>query len=116
MLSGTRTSGGGVAGTVYKKVGVVFVTVFEVIPVVIGRLDVGVALVVDVADVDVVVPIVIDSLDVGVMLVVGSADVGVMVPVVGSARLQAETRERVATKAPPVVIPKRCRNCRLENL
>lgn len=100
-LSGTLTSGGGSAGTVYEKVAAVLVPVFEVVTVVIGMLDVGVVLVVGVVDVGVVVPVVL---------------VLVFVPVVGAARLQADKRERIATNAPPVVIPKRCRNCRLENL
>jgi len=95
------TSGGGSAGTVYEKVAVVLVPVFEVVTVVTGMLDVGVVLVVGVADVEVVVPVVL---------------VLVFVTVFVAARLQADKRERIATNAPPAVIPKRCRNCRLENL
>lgn len=104
-ISGIWTSGGGVAGTVYEKVGAVVVPVFEVVNVVFGMSDVDVDVLVGGAGAGVVVPVVL-------VLVL----VAMFVTVVGSVLLQADNRERVVTNAPPVVIPKRCRNCRLENL
>jgi hypothetical protein len=111
-LSGTWVYGGGAAGTVYEKEDAVLVPVIEVVTVVAGMLDVGVGWVVG-------------AVDAGMVLVGGVADVEEVDPVtlvlgfvaeVGSALLQAANRERVVTTAPPVVIPKRFRNCRLENL